>query len=131
MGHAYGLDAVGDAAHAAFETALAGVARSCRPAAPGNLYGLLDNNDAFDYLGGLSLGVETLTGQRPEGLILQHADPAHPAVEPLATALCRTARPLPQPGMAQAPDEARLRRRPHDGAGFLENLWGWQVHGPS
>jgi cobaltochelatase CobN len=63
MGHAYGLDASGDAAHQAFETALAGVARSYHGRAS-NLYGLLDNNDAFDYLGGMSVGIETLTGRR-------------------------------------------------------------------
>jgi cobaltochelatase CobN len=54
MGHAYGLDASGDAAHQAFETALSGVARSYHGRAS-NLYGLLDNNDAFDYLGGMSV----------------------------------------------------------------------------
>ena len=130
MGHAYGLDAAGDATHAAFETALAGVARSYHGRAS-NLYGLLDNNDAFDYLGGLSLGVETLTGRRPEGLILQHADPAHPAVEPLATALLSELRgrylnpewltPLMKHGYAGARTM---------GQEFLENLWGWQVTRP-
>lgn len=130
MGHAYGLDSTGDAAHQAFETALAGVARSYHGRAS-NLYGLLDNNDAFDYLGGLSVGVETLTGRRPEGLILQHADPAHPAVEPLATALLSELRgrylnpewlkPLMKHGYAGARTM---------GQEFLENLWGWQVTRP-
>ncbi|MGL4407125.1 MAG: cobaltochelatase subunit CobN [Zoogloea sp.] len=130
MGHAYGLDASGEAAHLAFETALAGVARSYHGRAS-NLYGLLDNNDAFDYLGGLSLGVETLTGQRPEGLILQHADPAHPAVEALPVALLGELRgrylnpewikPLMKHGYAGARTM---------GQEFLENLWGWQVTRP-
>ncbi|GAB2180808.1 hypothetical protein DLREEDagrD3_10310 [Denitratisoma sp. agr-D3] len=130
MGHAYGLDATGEAAHAAFESALKGVARSYHGRAS-NLYGLMDNNDAFDYLGGLSLGVEALTGHRPEGLILQHADPAHPAVEPLATALMSELRgrylnpewlkPLMQHGYAGARTM---------GQEFLENLWGWQVTRP-
>lgn len=130
MGHAYGLDANGEAEHAAFNLALAGVGRSYHGRAS-NLYGLLDNNDAFDYLGGLSLGVETLTGRRPEGLILQHADPAHPAVEPLATALLSELRgrylnpewikPLMDHGYAGARTM---------GQEFLENLWGWQVTRP-
>ena len=130
MGHAYGLDASGDATHQAFETALSGVARSYHGGAS-NLYGLLDNNDAFDYLGGMSVGIETLTGRRPEGLILQHADPAHPAVEPLATALLSELRgrylnpewlkPLMKHGYAGARTM---------GQEFLENLWGWQVTRP-
>ncbi|MBL8453359.1 MAG: cobaltochelatase subunit CobN, partial [Zoogloea sp.] len=130
LGHAYGLDASGDAAHQAFETALSGVARSYHGRAS-NLYGLLDNNDAFDYLGGMSVGIETLTGRRPEGLILQHADPAHPAVEPLATALLSELRgrylnpewlkPLMKHGYAGARTM---------GQEFLENLWGWQVTRP-
>ena len=130
MGHAYGLDASGDAAHQAFETALSGVARSYHGRAS-NLYGLLDNNDAFDYLGGMSVGIETLTGRRPEGLILQHADPAHPAVEPLTTALLSELRgrylnpewlkPLMKHGYAGARTM---------GQEFLENLWGWQVTRP-
>ncbi len=130
LGHAYGLDASGEAEHAAFNLALAGVSRSYHGRAS-NLYGLLDNNDAFDYLGGLSLGVETLTGRRPEGLILQHADPAHAAVEPLTTALLSELRgrylnpewikPLMNHGYAGARTM---------GQEFLENLWGWQVTRP-
>ena len=130
LGHAYGLGESGEAAHAAFDTALSGVARSYHGRAS-NLYGLLDNNDAFDYLGGLSLAVETLTGRRPEALILQHADPAHAAVEPLTTALLSELRgrhlnpewlkPLMQHGYAGARTM---------GQEFLENLWGWQVTRP-
>lgn len=130
MGHAYGLDASGDAAHQAFETALAGVTRSYHGRAS-NLYGLLDNNDAFDYLGGMSVGIETLTGRPPEALILQHADAAHPEVEPLATALLSELRgrylnpawlkPLMKHGYAGARTM---------GQEFLENLWGWQVTRP-
>ena len=130
MGHAYGLDAGGEASHAAFNVALANVARSYHGRAS-NLYGLLDNNDAFDYLGGLSLGVETLTGRRPEGLILQHADPAKAAVEPLTTALLSELRGRHlnpawlKPLMAHGYAGARTM-----GQEFLENLWGWQVTRP-
>lgn len=130
MGHAYGMDASGEAAHAAFELVLGSITRSYHGRAS-NLYGLLDNNDAFDYLGGLSLGVETLTGHHPDSLILQHADPAHPAVEPLTTALMSELRgrylnpewlkPLMKHGYAGARTM---------GQEFLENLWGWQVTRP-
>ncbi|CAG0958022.1 hypothetical protein RHDC4_00516, partial [Rhodocyclaceae bacterium] len=130
MGHAYGLEARGEAAHAAFDAALHSVARSYHGRAS-NLYGLLDNNDAFDYLGGLSLAVETLTGRRPEGYILQHANPGQAGIEPLATALLGELRgrhlnpawikPLMTHGYAGARTF---------GQEFLENLWGWQVTRP-
>src|SRR5574343_364163 len=86
MGHAYGLDDSGEAAHAAFDTALDGIARTYHGRAS-NLYGLLDNNDAFDYLGGLSLAIEQRTGRPPEALILQHAEPGRADLEPLTSAL--------------------------------------------
>ena len=37
-----------------------------------NLYGLMDNNDAFDYLGGLSLAVETVSGRVPASYVADH-----------------------------------------------------------
>ncbi|UUZ48158.1 cobaltochelatase subunit CobN [Massilia sp. B-10] len=40
-----------------------------------------------DYLGGLSLAIEGRTGQPPDALILQHAEPGRADVEPLTTAL--------------------------------------------
>ncbi|UUZ48159.1 cobaltochelatase subunit CobN [Massilia sp. B-10] len=46
MGHAYGLDESGEANHAAFDVALDGITRTYHGRAS-NLYGLLDNNDAF------------------------------------------------------------------------------------
>jgi cobaltochelatase CobN len=130
MGHAYGLDAAGEAQHAAFDAALDGIARTYHGRAS-NLYGLLDNNDAFDYLGGLSLAVEGRTGRVPDALILQHAQPGRADVEPLAASLLGELRgrflnpawlkPLMEHGYAGARTM---------GQEFLENLWGWQVTRP-
>ncbi|MFC0252592.1 cobaltochelatase subunit CobN [Massilia consociata] len=130
MGHAYGMDADGEASHAAFDAALGGIARTYHGRAS-NLYGLLDNNDAFDYLGGLSLAVETRTGRVPEALILQHAQPGRADVEPLAASLLGELRgrflnpawlkPLMDHGYAGARTM---------GQEFIENLWGWQVTRP-
>ncbi|MBI2308114.1 MAG: cobaltochelatase subunit CobN [Rhodocyclales bacterium] len=130
LGHAYGLAADGEAAHAAFDVALANIGRAWHGRAS-NLYGVLDNNDAFDYLGGLSLAVEGLTGRRPEGLILQHADPGRADIEPLATAVLGELRgrflnpAWLKPLMAHGYAGARTM-----GQEFLENLWGWQVTRP-
>jgi cobaltochelatase CobN len=130
MGHAYGLDDSGEAAHAAFDTALDGIQRTYHGRAS-NLYGLLDNNDAFDYLGGLSLAVEGRTGRPPEALILQHAEPGRADVEPLTSALLGELRgrflnpAWLKPLMGHGYAGARTM-----GTEFLENLWGWQVTRP-
>ena len=130
MGHAYGLDAGGEASHAAFDLALDGIARTYHGRAS-NLYGLLDNNDAFDYLGGLSLAVETRTGRVPEALILQHAQPGRADVEPLASSLLGELRgrflnpAWLKPLMGHGYAGARTM-----GQEFVENLWGWQVTRP-
>ncbi|TWI70008.1 cobaltochelatase CobN subunit [Pseudoduganella lurida] len=130
MGHAYGLDATGEASHAAFDVALDGITRTYHGRAS-NLYGLLDNNDAFDYLGGLSLAIEGRTGRVPEALILQHAQPGRADVEPLTSALLGELR-----GRYLNPAWLKPLME-HDYAGartmgqeFLENLWGWQVTRP-
>jgi len=130
LAHAYGTEAYGEPAPDAFRGALARVERSYLGRAS-HLYGLLDNNDAFDYLGGLGLAVETLTGEAPEGRIVDLADPEQPALRPLETALGQELRgrylnpawiePLLEHGYAGARTF---------GTGFLENLWGWQVTSP-
>lgn len=130
MGHAYGLDSAGEASHAAFDVALDGITRTYHGRAS-NLYGLLDNNDAFDYLGGLSLAVEGRTGRVPDAMILQHAQPGQADVEPLASALLGELRgrflnpAWLKPLMEHGYSGARTM-----GQEFLENLWGWQVTRP-
>jgi len=130
MGHAYGLDASGEATHAAFDVALDGIERTYHGRAS-NLYGLLDNNDAFDYLGGLSLAIEGRTGRVPQAFILQHAQPGRADVEPLASALLGELRgrflnpAWLKPLMGHGYAGARTM-----GQEFLENLWGWQVTRP-
>ena len=130
MGHAYGLDESGQASHAAFDVALESITRTYHGRAS-NLYGLLDNNDAFDYLGGLSLAIEGRTGRVPEALILQHAQPGQADVEPLTAALLGELRgrflnpAWIKPLMGHGYAGARTM-----GQEFLENLWGWQVTRP-
>jgi cobaltochelatase CobN len=130
MGHAYAIDALGEPAHAAFNSALTDIATTYHGRAS-NLYGLMDNNDAFDYLGGLSLAVETLTGHRPQARILNHADPLRPTDEPLDSALLMELRgrflnpAWIKPLMSHGYAGARTM-----GQEFLENLWGWQVTRP-
>ena len=130
MGHAYSTTRHGVPAHTAFKRHLSSV-RNTYLGRASNLYGLLDNNDAFDYLGGLSLAVETLTGKTPENKVIHHADPENASLQPLTSALLRELRgrflnpewlePLMEHGYAGARTM---------GSEFIEYLWGWQVTNP-
>ncbi len=130
MGHVYGANLSGQARQTVFKDRLATVQQTYLGRAS-NLYGVLDNNDSFDYLGGLSLAIETQRGEAPDNFILVHADNTNYSVEPLQTALLRELRgqhlnpqwlkPLMEEGYAGARTM---------GSEFLEYLWGWQVTNP-
>ncbi len=130
MGHAYGDGVHGDSAHGAFRQALGNVERSYLGRAS-NLYGLLDNNDAFDYLGGLNLAVEHVGGQAPRNRVVDHSDPDDPSIDALESAVLselqgRYLNPAwIKPLMDHGYDGARTM-----GSRFLENFWGWQVTNP-
>ncbi|MDX1589804.1 MAG: cobaltochelatase subunit CobN [Oleiphilaceae bacterium] len=130
MGHAYGKDNKGEPAHDAFRKRIESVGRTYLGRAS-HLYGLLDNNDGFDFQGGLSLAVEMASGEAPDNRVLTHADPDNPRVESLQRALLgelRSRNLNPQwikPLMEHGYAGARTM-----GADFLDNLWGWQVTSP-
>lgn len=130
MGHAYGVGTQGMSAQADFRGRLASVERTYLGRAS-NLYGLLDNNDAFDYLGGLSLAVEQVTGSAPDNRVINHADPGNARIDRLETALLAELRgrflnpAWIEPLMSHGYAGARTM-----GSEFLEYLWGWQVTNP-
>ncbi|HNP30899.1 MAG TPA: cobaltochelatase subunit CobN [Nitrospirales bacterium] len=130
MGHAYGVGYRGERMQEHFSSNLTHVEHTYLGRAS-NLYGLLDNNDAFDFLGGLSLAVETLTDSPPHARIVQHADPKNPELVNLDQALLTEFR-----GKFLNPQWLKPLMQ-HDYAGartmgseFLEYLWGWQVTNP-
>ncbi|MFA9460461.1 cobaltochelatase subunit CobN [Thiohalorhabdus methylotrophus] len=130
MGHVYGAKAGGDSAHEGLTRNLGRVQRTYLGRAS-NLYGLLDNNDAFDYLGGLSMAVEKVSGTAPDNRIIDHSDPDNPQMQPLQSALLQELRgrylnPAWLKGqMAHGYSGARTM-----GSKFMEYLWGWQVTNP-
>ncbi len=131
LGHSYGLSGFGTPAQDSFKTVLADVENTYFGRSS-NLYGLIDNNDAFDYLGGLSLSVETLTGAAPNNFVLDHSNPQRVVARPLGTALRQELRgrflnpqwlkPLMEHGYAGARTM---------GSEFIEYLWGWQITNPT
>ncbi|MFZ2071897.1 MAG: cobaltochelatase subunit CobN [Halobacteriota archaeon] len=95
-----------------------------------NLYGVLDNDDFFQYLGGLALAVRSITGETPDLYVTNLRDPHNPKTETLKSYLrrelnARYFNPKWLEGMME-----------HDYAGaremmkFIENLWGWDVVTP-
>ncbi|MEM6795664.1 MAG: cobaltochelatase subunit CobN [Acidobacteriota bacterium] len=130
MGHGYGVGFEGAPAHASHAQSLAGVGRTYHGRAT-NLYGLLDNNDAFDYLGGSSLAIEHLTGRAPSSFVIDHANPDQPRMSPLRRALVQELRGEPlNPEYLRAMMQHGYAGARTLGSEFVENLWGWQVTNP-
>ncbi|MFV0277884.1 MAG: cobaltochelatase subunit CobN [Parahaliea sp.] len=133
LGHSYrrGENGSGAPVEEVFRSVLADVENTYLGRSS-NLYGLIDNNDAFDYLGGLSLAVETLTGKAPNNFVLNHANPERVTAEPLGLALRKELR-----GRFLNPEwHGGLMDHGYAGARtmgseFLEYLWGWQVTNPT
>ena len=127
MGHGYGMGVRGEPMRAGFEQTLARTERTFLGRAS-HLYGLLDNNDGFDYLGGLRLAVESVRGSPPAAHVAQYADRETARVEPVERAIFSELR-------GRHLNPAYLKAlMPHGYAGartmssgFVENLWGWQV----
>jgi cobaltochelatase CobN len=134
MGHVYGIESEGlnsgAGAQDLFKAQLSHVGNTYLGRAS-NLYGLIDNNDAFDYLGGLNLAIETVTGEAPDSFVISHANNQNLKMDPLQTALLSELRgrflnrqwiePLMNEGYAGARTM---------GSEFVEYLWGWQVTSP-
>ncbi len=131
LGHSYGSQGFGRAAQGAFETAL-GTVENTYFGRSSNLYGLIDNNDAFDYLGGLSLAVESITGSAPNNYVMDHSDPNAVNVQPLGIALRQELRGrYLNPAWLEALMEHGYAGARTMGSEFLEYLWGWQVTNPT
>lgn len=134
MGHVYGVESKGlnsgSGAQDLFKTQLKHVGNTYLGRAS-NLYGLIDNNDAFDYLGGLNLAIETVTGEQPSSFVISHANQKKLKMDSLQVALLGELRGRflnPQwiePLMKEGYAGARTM-----GSEFVEYLWGWQVTSP-
>lgn len=95
-----------------------------------NLYGAMDNDDMFQYLGGLSMAVRKASGKDPEVFVSMQRATGDGHVEPLAATLGREMRtrylnPKWIEGMKKE-NYAGAREM----AEFMENMWGWQVTAP-
>jgi cobaltochelatase CobN len=138
MGHLYGQGFWGDRPVAGdgqplaidiFKSALQGV-QAVLQSSSSNVYGTLDNDDVFQFLGGAALAVRQVNGRSPETLVVNLAEPGRERVETLDRAMGREmrARYLNPAWIDAMLDEgyagARLISQ------VVDNLWGWQVTAP-
>ncbi|MCG8672527.1 MAG: cobaltochelatase subunit CobN, partial [Pseudomonadales bacterium] len=131
IGHSYGLKDFGAPAQEAFKMQLSEIENTYFGRSS-NLYGLIDNNDAFDYLGGLSLAVESTSGQAPNNFVIDHTDPNNIRTQALGIALRQELRGrFLNPEWLQGLMNHGYAGARTMGSEFLEYLWGWQITNPT
>jgi cobaltochelatase CobN len=129
MGHIYGEDGWGVPNIDLFRQNLADVEVAAHSDSS-NLFGMVDTDDYYQFLGGLAMAVRSITGETPDLYITNLRDPHNPKTETLKSYLrrevnARNFNPRWIEGMME-----------HDYAGaremmrFTEHLWGWEVVTP-
>ena len=95
-----------------------------------NVYGVLDNDDNFQYLGGTALAIRQVDGRTPETHILNLSDPKAGRHETLDKYMGRELRTrYTNPEWIKS-----MMKEGYSGARYIknvtDNLWGWQVTVP-
>ncbi|HJH32703.1 MAG TPA: cobaltochelatase subunit CobN [Methanosarcinaceae archaeon] len=129
MSNIYGQDMWGESYEDVFRMNLRDVDAAIHSDSS-NLFGVVDNDDFYQYLGGIGLAVRSLTGENPEMYVanLERAD--NPRIITLNEAFrtemrARYFNPKWASGMMEY-DYAGAR----EFAKFTENMWGWDVMAP-
>ncbi|MEA1984823.1 MAG: cobaltochelatase subunit CobN [Euryarchaeota archaeon] len=129
MSNIYGQDMWGESYEDVFRLNLMDVDAAVH-SDTSNLYGLIDNDDFYQYLGGLGLAVRSLTGENPEMYVADLTSVDDPGIITLNEAFrkelrARNFNPKWISGMMEY-DYAGAREIMK----FTENLWGWDVMTP-
>jgi cobaltochelatase CobN len=129
MGHAYGNGFWGEPMEDVFRMALSGTEKIVHSSSTA-LYGALDNDDMYMYMGGLATAIRNLDGKTPEMVVANTRDPGHPEMTSIGTFIgtefrSRYVNPTWIEGM---------KKEGYAGAGemrsFVEYLWGWDATAP-
>lgn len=126
MGHGYGNGYWGQPMPDVFKMALSGVETVVHSNST-TLYGALDNDDMFMYMGGLATAIRSLDGKSPELVVTDSRDPGNPAMRSIDEFLGREFR-----SRYVNPTWIRgMQKEGYAGAGaireFVEYLWGWDA----
>ncbi|MEO5923168.1 MAG: cobaltochelatase subunit CobN [Bryobacteraceae bacterium] len=126
MGHGFGNGFWGESMEDVFRLALAGTDKVVHSSST-SLYGALDNDDMFMYMGGLTTAIRNIDGKDPELLITNTRDPGKPKMSTINEFIgtefrSRYVNPTWIEGM---------QKEGYAGAGamreFVEYMWGWDA----
>ncbi len=126
MGHGYGNGSWGEAMPEVFRLNLAGVDKVVHSSST-TLYGGLDHDDMFMYVGGLAAAVGALSDAAPEIVVAETSDPGRPQMVGIDKFLGKEFRSrYVNPTWIMG-----MRKEGYAGAGamreFVEYLWGWDA----
>lgn len=96
-----------------------------------NQYGVLDNDDFFDYWGGLSMAVENVSGKSPKMNVLMYADKNNAYISSLEEVMYQEiAARYDNPNWIQGMMGEGYSGARYISNKFVTNLYGWQVTRP-
>ena len=96
-----------------------------------NQYGVLDNDDFFDYWGGLSMAVENVSGKSPNMKVLMYADKNAAYISSLEEVMYREiAARYDNPNWIKGMMNEGYSGARYMSNKFISNLYGWQVTRP-
>jgi len=129
MNYAYSRNVWGKKSKDAFKQALKGTDMVVHSRST-NLFGVLDNDDFYQYMGGLAMAVRNVSGKSPELYVSDAKDPSSPKMVNFAKFMGLETRAryfnpkwitgMKEHGYSGAREMAK----------FVEYLWGWQVTTP-
>ncbi|MGC3982560.1 MAG: cobaltochelatase subunit CobN [Steroidobacteraceae bacterium] len=126
MGHGYGNGYWGESMEDVFRLALSGVEKVVHSNST-MLYGTLDNDDMFMYMGGLAAAVRSIDGSTPDTVITNSRDPGKPEMTSLDKFIGTEFRSR----YVNAEWIRGMQKEGYAGAGemkaFIEYLWGWDA----
>ena len=126
MGHGYGNGFWGEPMEDAFRLALSGTEKVVHSSST-MLYGALDNDDFYMYMGGLATAVRSLDGESPELVVTNTRNPENPKMSSIDEFLGTEFR-----SRYVNPNWIRgMQKEGYAGAreirAFVEHLWGWDA----
>jgi cobaltochelatase CobN len=130
LGHGYGNGFWGEPMEDVFRLALSGTEKVVHSSST-TLYGALDNDDMFMYMGGLAAAVRRLDGATPDMVLTNTRDPGRPEMTSLDQFIGQEFRSrYVNPTWIQG-----MQKEGYAGAGemraFVEYLWGWDATVPA
>lgn len=97
-----------------------------------NQYGVLDNDDFFDYWGGLSMTVEEISGKTPKFNVLMYADKNNAYISSLEEVMYREiAARYDNPEWIKGMMKEGYSGARYMSNKFVSNLHGWQITRPT